>query len=102
MRWYQTIFVFGLAMFPSIALAGVIDEAQPLTVSLTKVLNFLLLIFGAIGILGMVVAGFMYFTAGGDERQMLLAKKAWFAGVTGVIIALGSMVLVWTVAEFLS
>lgn len=87
---------------PVSVLAGVIDEAKPLTKSLTDILNFLLLIFGTIAILGMVIAGFLYFTAQGDERQMMLAKRAFLMSVAGIVITLGSMVLVWTITTFLS
>lgn len=89
-------------MFPSIALAGAIDEAQPLAVSLTKVLDFLLLILGVLGILGMIMAGVLYFFAQGNPRQVITAKKALLAGITGLVLALGGMVLIWTIAGLLS
>lgn len=89
-------------LIPQWVLAGVISEAQPLSVSLTKILNFLLLVFGLIAILGMIIAGVLYFTAQGDERRVVFAKRAFQSGVFGVIIALGSMVLVWTIAQLLS
>lgn len=89
-------------LVPQLVVAGVISEAQPLSVSLTKILNFLLIIFGLIAILGMILAGVLYFTAQGDERQLVLAKRAFQSGVIGVLVALGSMVLVWTIARLLS
>lgn len=81
---------------------GVIANAPPLTASLTKVLNFLLWILGSLGILGLLVAGILYFTAHGDERQVRTAKKAVVAGIVGITLALSSMVVVWTIAKLLS
>lgn len=102
MKWCQKILILSLGMFPSIALAGAIDEAQPLAVSLTKVLDFLLLILGVLGILGMIMAGVLYFFAQGNPRQVITAKKALLAGITGLVLALGGMVLIWTIAGLLS
>lgn len=82
--------------------AGVVADAPPLIDGLTKILNFLLLIFGLVGILGMIVAGILYFTAVGDERQVMLAKKAAWSGVLGIMIALGSLILVLTIARLLA
>lgn len=99
-------FLRGLSMVfisaPLIVQAGVITDAQPLTVSLTKILNFLLIVFGAIAILGMLMAGFLYFTAAGDERKVRIAKRAFLASITGTVIVLSSMILIWTFTELLS
>lgn len=88
--------------FPAAVSAGALDEAQPLTVGLTKILNFLLLILGTVAILGIIIAGILYFTAGGDPRQVMTAKKAFAACIMGLLFSLGSMILVWTIARLLS
>lgn len=87
---------------PRLVQAGVVADAPPLINGLTNILNFLLLIFGVIGILGLIVAGVLYFTALGDERQVMLAKKAVWSGVIGIVIALGSLILVLTLARLLA
>lgn len=103
MKHIQFIFFhFFILLFPQFTLAGVISDAQPISVSLTKMLNFLLLIFGLIAILGMILAGIIYFTAQGDERRVYVAKRAFQGGVVGVIVVLGSMVLIFTIAQLLS
>lgn len=94
------LLILGVILFPSSAFAGVISDAKPLTQSLTDILNFLLLIFGVIAILGMIVAGVLYFTAGGDERQVMNAKRAFTWCVIGVVVTLGSLVLVRALAAF--
>lgn len=98
---YQLLFVTGATLVPSLVSAGVIDEAKPLSESLLDILNFCLSIFGVLAIIGMVIAGFLYFTAAGDERQMLLAKKAFLSGVVGIVIALSGMILIRTITALL-
>lgn len=102
MRLYLRGICALIASIPFIVEAGVITDAQPLTTSLTKILNFLLIIFGAIAILGMLIAGGLYFTAAGDERKVRIAKRAFLASITGTVIVLSSMVLIWTFARLLS
>ncbi len=102
MRRIKNFYLFLFIALPQIVAAGALDEAQPISVSLTKILNFLLLILGVLGILGMIIAGAMYFFAQGNPRQVIVAKKAFLAGITGFILALGSMVFVWTIAKLLS
>ena len=88
--------------FPVAVKAGPIDEAQPLSVGLMNILDFLLLIVGVVAIIGLVIAGSLYFFAGGDMRQIALAKKATFAGITGIVIALGGYVLIRTIASLIA
>lgn len=95
------LMLLGVAMWPSGVLAGAIDEAKPLTKSLLDILNFCLSIFGVLAIIGIVITGILYFTAGGDERQIRWAKRSLVASVVGSVIALGGMVLVWTIANLL-
>lgn len=102
LRRFQGFALLLGATLPQLATAGVIDEAQPLSVSLTKMLNFLLLLFGLVAILGMIIAGVLYFTAGGNERQVLVAKQALWASVAGTVVTLGSIVLVWTITKLLA
>lgn len=82
--------------------AGPIDEAQPLSVGLTNILDFLLAIIGVVAIIGLVMAGLLYFFAAGDMRQIALAKKATLAGVTGIVIALGGYVVIRAIASFIA
>lgn len=98
-HWFLVI-VFGLT--PFLVRAGVIDEAQPLSVGLTNILDFLLSIIGVVAIIGLVIAGGLYFFAAGDMRQIALAKKATLASITGIVIALGGYVLIRTIATFVA
>lgn len=91
-----------LLVVPMSAWAGVIDEAQPLSVGLINILDFLLAIVGVVAIIGLTIAGFMYFFAAGDMRQIALTKKVTLSAITGIVIALGSYVLVRTLTSFLN
>ena len=81
------------ALIPWTVLAGPIDEAKPISLGLTNILDFMLSIIGVVAIIGLVIAGGLYFFAAGDMRQIMLAKKATIAGITGIVIALGGYML---------
>lgn len=80
--------------------AGVITSAPDITTILGNVLNFLLSIIGVVAIIGLVIAGGMYLTAGGDMRKIALAKRMVVASVIGIIVALGALVIVSQLAAF--
>lgn len=89
-------------LIPHFVGAGPITNAQPITIALTNILNFLLSIVGVVAIIGLVIAGGMYFFAAGDMRQISLAKNMTLASITGLVIALGSYVVIKLIASFLS
>jgi len=88
-------------IFPiSTVYAGVISDAPPLTSLLSNVLNFVLSIVGVLGILGLVVSGIVYITAGGSEERMQTAKKIALESGIGITIALISLILTGQLASF--
>lgn len=82
--------------------AGVITDAPDVSFILSNILQFLLSIVGILGIIGLVVSGMLYLFAAGDDRQITLAKRAALASVTGIVIALGSLLLTGQLAAFFS
>lgn len=86
----------------SSAQAGSITDAPRITSVLTNTLQFLLSVVGVIAIIGLVIAGMLYVFALGDEKRMALAKKTTLASILGLVIALGGLVLIGTVAEWLN
>jgi len=84
----------------SIAHAGVITDATPITSILFNVLNFFLSIVGIVGILGLVVSGVMYITAVGDENRMRSAKNMAIGSVIGLVIAMSALILTGQMASF--
>lgn len=84
----------------SVAYAGVITDAKPISSILLNILNFLLSIIGVLGIIGLVVSGLLYLSSAGNTEQMHVAKNAMIASVTGMVIALGSLILTGQLASF--
>lgn len=89
-------------MLVSIAHAGAIEDAPTIASILTNVLNFLLSIIGLLAIIALVVAGLLYLTAAGNEKQTALAKKAFFFSVIGIVVALGALVIVSQIGAFIA
>lgn len=85
---------------PSISQAGVIGNAPRFTTILTNTLQFLLSVVGVLAIIGIVIAGGMYFFTSGDVQRADTAKKILFGCIAGLVIALGGLVLVRTIASF--
>ncbi len=67
---------------------------------MTNVLSFLLTIIGIIAIIMLVIGGFLYLTAAGNEDQIDRGKKIVKYSVIGILIALAAMVIVKQVAGF--
>ena len=88
-------------LIPLTAKAGPLTTAQPITVALTNILNFLLSIVGVVAIIGLVIAATMYFFSAGDMRQISLAKKMIWASITGLVLALGGYSLIRLITGFL-
>lgn len=84
------------------AWAGVITDAKPMTALLGNVLNFLLSVAGVVGIIGLVISGVWYMTAGGDEDRVRLAKRMAVASVIGIIVVVGALVMVTQIVNFFS
>ena len=65
-------------------------------------LFWLLAIFGFIAIIGFAVSGIMYLTAAGDEDRQETAKNAMFYSITGVIVGLVGLVVIYAVDALLN
>lgn len=82
------------------AVDAAIAAAPTLTSVALNVLNFLLSITGILAIIMMVIGGLMYLTAGGDESKAEIGKKIVTYAVIGVIVSLGSLVIVTQIVKF--
>ena len=80
--------------------AGVIDDAPTLATAFFRVLDFLLAMFGFVVILALVFSGMLYFTASGSTARLDMAKKSFSWAILGVVVGLGSLVLVRAMAKF--
>lgn len=88
-----------LSLIATVEASGPIDTAPRIASVLTNILEFLLSIVGVLGILGLVIAGVLYLSAAGDARRVAWAKKAMLGSVVGLVIALGGLVLIRTLAD---
>lgn len=86
----------------NIARAGAISDAPRLAEVLINALKFLLSIFGPLAIICLVIAGLLYLTAGGSEKQIDKAKKMTYFAVVGIIIALSSLIILKNIAKIIS
>ncbi len=69
---------------------------------LASTMNWLLAIFGFLGIIGFVISGILYLTAAGDEGQAEKAKNAMMYSIIGVIVALLGFVIILAVDSWLN
>jgi len=73
--------------------------------SLTSVIsnftNWLLGIFGFVAIISFLISGLMYFLAAGDDKVEEKAKKQMMWSITGVVIGLVGLVVIYAVDRLL-
>ncbi|NCA93793.1 MAG: hypothetical protein EOM84_01300 [Sphingobacteriia bacterium] len=66
----------------------------------STIVNFILQAVGIFAIIGLVVTAIIYFTANGDEMRIKLAKRSFFYSIVGIVIALGSIIMIRFIANF--
>lgn len=66
-----------------------------------SIVFWILAIFGFICIVGFVIAGTMYLLAAGDDKTQEKAKKALYYSITGVIVGLVGLVIIFAVNALL-
>lgn len=84
-----------------LASAGVISDAPRVSTVLYNALQFLLMIFGSVAIIGIVVSGILYLIAAGDERKLRQAKKSLIASIVGIIVALSGLIVIRLITDTL-
>ncbi len=87
--------------FVNIARADVISDAPSLASLGMNVLNFLLSVFGIVAIIMLLVSGGIYFFSAGNEETNKKAKKSALYSVAGVVLAMGALVIVKLIGQFL-
>lgn len=78
--------------------SGVATDTD-LTVLLTRIINILLGIAGLVAVIFLIVGGFRYITAGGNEEAAEAGKKAIVNAIIGIVIIILSFVIVRVVAN---
>jgi heme/copper-type cytochrome/quinol oxidase subunit 2 len=64
--------------------------------------QWLLAIFGIVATLAFIISGFQYLLSAGDEDAIDTAKRNMTYAVVGVIVALGSYVIITAVSRALN
>ena len=59
-------------------------------------------LLGFFAVIGFVISGIMYLVAAGDEDQQKKAKKAMYYSITGVIVGLIGLVVIYAVQKMLA
>jgi len=66
------------------------------TVTITRIINIALSLLGIVAVVIILVAGFKWMTAGGNDEKVGEARKMLFAGVIGLAIIMSA----WAIAKF--
>jgi len=56
---------------------------------------WLLGVLGFVAVIGFVISGIMYLVAAGDEDRQQQAKRAMIYSITGVIVGLAGLVVIY-------
>lgn len=75
--------------------------ADTLVNIITNLMFWILVIFGAMAIIGFVISGILYLTAAGDETKVDKAKNAMIYSIIGVLVALIGLVIVQAVNNWI-
>jgi cytochrome bd-type quinol oxidase subunit 2 len=112
--WAKIIGVISASFFPTLAMAQMMGQGwnksnydmtglphTPVQNIIMNIAGWLLMIIGFIAIIGFVISGILYLTAAGDEDQQEKAKRAMMYSITGVIVALAGLVVIYAVSNIL-
>ena len=66
------------------------------TLTITRLINVVLGLLGVVAVVIILVAGFKWMTAGGNDEKVGEARKMLFAGIIGLAIILSA----WAIAKF--
>ncbi len=94
----------GSVMGPWAGVGNLPDDSSgghPIAEVIKRFLNWFLYIFGFLAIISFIIAGFLYFTAQGDPRQIERAKKATLYGVIGIVVGLIGLIAITTIDSLL-
>ena len=67
---------------------------RPIIDIVENLMNWLLGLFGLLGIIAFVISGIQYLTAAGDENQAETAKRNMKFSIIGVIVALSGWIII--------
>jgi hypothetical protein len=72
-----------------------------LSVIISNVAFWLLAIFGFVAVIGFIISGIIYLISAGNENMQEQAKRAMIYSITGVVVGLAGLVVIYAVDYFL-
>ena len=75
---------------------GIALGDQDLRVTITNIINVALSLLGIVAVVVILIGGFKWMTAGGNDDQVTVARKWIFSGIIGLAIILSA----WAIARF--
>lgn len=85
---------------PTVGNTNVVNNANASEI-LVRIINILLAVAGLIAVVFLIVGGFRYITAGGNEETAEAAKKTITNSIIGIVIILLSFVIVRVISNAL-
>jgi cytochrome bd-type quinol oxidase subunit 2 len=75
--------------------------SNQLSTIISNIAFWLLAVFGFIAVIGFVISGITYLVSAGDEDTQERAKRAMYYSITGVVVGLAGLVVIYAVDMFL-
>lgn len=67
-----------------------------------NILNWLLSIFGIVGVIGFIISGIMYLISAGNDDMIKSAKKGMQYSIYGIIVGLAGLVIIQAIDALLN
>lgn len=77
-------------------------EGATLFSIIQNIMRWLLSILGFVAVIGFVISGILYLVAAGDEDRQAQAKRAMIYSITGVIVGMVGLVVLYAVGRMFS
>ncbi|MDO8536725.1 MAG: hypothetical protein Q7R94_00560, partial [bacterium] len=75
--------------------------SAPIYIIISRGLSWMLAIFSLLAVIGFVISGIMYLTSIGDDTRMKTAKNMMIYSITGVVVGLAGVVVIFTIDRLL-
>lgn len=114
--WAAFILLF-LLLYPALAMAqmfgnleqplpgfepsidALIRQPQPTLTYVATIINYITVFIILIGLISIVIGGFLYITAGGEAKKVDQAKTFIKSALTGIVLALAAWLILNTISQ---
>lgn len=94
-------FEVGLPGITNKSIDSFIKQPEPILAFINNAVNVVIAVLVIIGVISIVIGGYMYMTAGGDGGRVKLAKETIAAALVGIFLSLISVVILNTINTYL-